>query len=80
MSNLEWVTTSENQKHALRIGLKKYKKIKMINPTTNEIRIFNNSYEVEKYFNKKIWFDTISRCCNGKRKTAYKMKWQYVEN
>ncbi len=78
VNNLEWCTTKENIRHAYRNNLMKHKKIRMINPITYETKIFNNRFEIPEYLNRKVCQDLITRCCNGQRVTAYKMKWEYI--
>ncbi len=79
LSNLEWVTRSENELHAHRIGLKhctldiKYRKVVLLE---NE-EIFNSILEASEKYNIKpqhIW-----RCCNNVRKTTNNQHWVYYE-
>lgn len=76
--NLEWVTPVENIAHAVKTGLIKVHKIKMQDMLNGEIIIFNNRKEINKYFDKKVSQDLITRCCNRKRNSAYGKKWEYV--
>lgn len=78
VENLEWVSAKENIHHAVKIGLIKSHKIKMKNPNTGETLIFDTRKDIEKYFNKKICQESITRCCNRIRNTAYGMEWEYV--
>ena len=77
VDNLEWCTQLINNRHAINTQLRKTKKIKMLDLNNNLIKVFNNRMEIEKYFNRKISRDLITKCCNGVRKTAYGYRWQY---
>lgn len=72
LSNLEWVTQSENMKHAYDIGLMGTKKCKCIE--TNEI--FNSIREAEAKYNLNN--SHITACCKGSRKTHGGYHWEYV--
>jgi hypothetical protein len=87
VDNLEWVSASENQKHAYRIGLQIAKKgsenyqskpIKQLTLDGELIRIFGSINEVTR----ELGFNTfgIIKCCKKEKKykTAYKFKWEYV--
>jgi hypothetical protein len=51
LCNLEWVTNSENQKHAFKIGLRKIRKGKD-NPMFGKKGILHNSYGVSRFVGK----------------------------
>lgn len=89
-SNLEWVTRSENQKHAYKNGLQESpkamkgrlgirspfsKKVYQYDLDGNYIGMFYGSSEAGR--KTGVNQSTISLCCNGKLKTAGKYKWEY---
>lgn len=70
VENLEWCTQEYNVKYSL--------SKKIICLETGEI--FNGSQDViDRMFNGKGHFDTISKCCLGKRKSAFKYHFKYIE-
>lgn len=84
--NLEWVTSSENQKHAFRLVLQKVRKGKdhVQSIPINQLDLNGNfvkSWESIKQVKRELGFNTfgIIKCCkNEKRyKTAYGFKWEY---
>lgn len=88
IENLEWCTQKENVAHAVRTNLIKHYKIDMYDINDNYIRSFNNRYEIEKFFGRKICQESITRCCNGsirkdkyrsRYRTAYGYKWKYAD-
>ncbi len=78
-TNLEWVNSSENQKHAYRTGLQPIKKkIYQIDIDTNNIiKVWNNMKEIKN--NLGLSKSGISYCLSGKYKTSYGYKWQYLD-
>ena len=76
--NLEWVTQSDNIKHAYNTKLKlpNKKKVCQIDLTDNTIKIFDSLTEAENITGVKM--QSIIRVCKGKRKTSHGYKWQYV--
>lgn len=79
VENLEWVNFKQNIEHAIRNELKKSRGIKMYNPSTKETVSFIIRKDINKYLNRKVSQDLITRCCNKKRKTAYGMIWEYIQ-
>lgn len=59
------------------------KKVIMIDKDTNEILMKFDNCECAKAYlelilNKKLYTNTINGCANGKTKTAYGYKWEYI--
>ena len=72
-TNLEWVTPQTNIIHA--VG----KMVKMIDVDTNEIiKIFKCASDARRYFGKTSETH-IGHVCNGKSKTCYGYKWEWVK-
>lgn len=74
-SNLEWCTQAYNNCYGTRL-----KKLSMyvlqLDKDTNEIvSEYPSAAEAERKLN--IDHSSISKCCNGKRNTAYGYKWKY---
>lgn len=78
VENLEWVSAKDNINHAVKNGLIKSRGIIMKNEKTGEEIVFISRKDIEKYLNRKVSQDLITRCCNKQRKTAYGMKWNYI--
>lgn len=88
--NLEWVTYSENQKHAYRNGLNRWnprkgkpmKSVVQLDVKTNQIISIHESVgDATRSLNAKS-SSGISRCCNRKKRyyTAYGFKWMFKED
>lgn len=84
LENLEWCDASENQLHAIKIGLvsktrkwyKPTKKVVQKNTENQIIKIWdsNKQITIETDYKK----ENIKNCCNGKSKTAYGYVWKYL--
>ena len=87
VSNLEWVTSSENQLHAFKNGLQK-SKIGKDHAQSKPIAQFDldgnliRKFECIKQVKRELGFNSfgIIKCCKKEKKykTAYKYKWEYV--
>jgi hypothetical protein len=86
LANLEWVTTSENQKHAYANGLqiaikdkdnKQSIKVVQLNLDGTFIKVWDSIKQIKR----EIGFNTfgIIKCCKKEKKynTAYGYKWEY---
>lgn len=80
LSNLEWVTSSENQKHRHLIGNKKTsnRHIGMFNKKGEMVKDFNSILEAVAYFNKTSRVN-IDNALQGKQYTAYGYIWKYLD-
>ena len=85
VDNLEWCDRSYNLKHAYdnNLKIKRYgennpasKKVKQTNLETKEIIIWDSMMDIKRKLNYST--GSISDACQGKLKTAYKSKWEYV--
>lgn len=80
VSNLEWVTPSENQKHRHSIGIAQTsnRKVGMFDLDGNLIQDFNSIVEAFTSLNKPSRVN-IDNALQGKQKTAYGYVWKYLD-
>lgn len=83
VSNLEWVTPSENSKHAFENGLSKIQRGKDNQRSITIERIGDNGVILDEYCGYReaeritgIPHNSISRCCRGKAQSAGGYKWR----
>ena len=80
LSNLEWCTERENAIHGTRtkrIAEKNFKKVIQLDLNDNILNVFKSMKQAEQ--ETGIDASSISRCCNGKRKSAGRFKWRRNE-
>lgn len=81
LSNLEWITPTENTKHALKTSLiKSYtRKVYRIDPKTNKIlKVFNSIKEVTSILG--FTYTTIKRMCEqNKENRGVRLKWDEIK-
>ena len=80
LSNLEWCTVRENMIHGTRtkrIAEKNFKKVIQLDLNDNVLNVFESMKQAER----ETGIDTshISKCCNGKAKSAGGFKWRKNE-
>lgn len=73
VDNLEWCNHKKNTEHAVRNNLIKHHKIAQYNKSGDLIKIYDSRYDI-----KNIDSSSITKVCNGKRKTAGGYIWKYV--
>lgn len=77
VSNLEWCTNGENQKHAYKTGLHKTIKIAQYDLNGNFIKNWNSIAEAQKQFNPDT--HNIHKCIRDGRHKSYGFLWYKSE-
>jgi hypothetical protein len=86
LNNLEWVTKSENQIHARKLGLIKKnfgvnhfasKKVLQMTKDNALVKMWDSVADAARFFNCNP--DIINRVCRGERKTCKKYVWKYKQ-
>lgn len=81
-NNLEWVTASQNMKHAIQNGLIKPHKwsVKVAQYSTDGelIKIWDRMADAARFLN--CHHSQISDCCRGKQNTCKGYIWRYAED
>lgn len=88
IENLEWVTKSENQKHAYKLGLNKShgikgeknvlsKKIMQLDLEDNVIKIWGSMHDIERKLGIK--YQNVYACCKGIQNKTHNFKFKYYK-
>ena len=85
VTNLEWCTNSENQKHAIVTGLRKLRYGKdnacSVKVLQYDLRgCFIKEWDSISSAKKELGTTHITDCCKGKRKSANGYIWKYKES
>ena len=80
MENLEWTSSSENTKHALKTGLMPDRSlaVRCLTREGNLVGVFTNMLEASKATGANSRH--ISCVCKGKRQTTGGYRWEYVDS
>lgn len=80
VSNLEWVTNTENMSHVVKNDYMRVRKVfvRQMDLNGNFIAIYNSISEASKLTGADE--STISKCCRGKRNSAKGYKWAFVSS
>ena len=78
VTNLEWITQSENVKHAYETNLIKHKRkaVNQYDLNGRFIKKWNGVREIQRILGYSS--GALCDCCKGRQKTAYGYKWEYA--
>ena len=86
-NNLEWLSMTDNHKHAFRIGLKKWKNgmgcvcipVVQLDKNNHFISIHNSISEAQRFVGAKST-SGIRNCCNGLALSSMGFKWMLLKD
>lgn len=77
VSNLEWMTRSQNVRHAYRTGLRPTTRIAAYTKGGKFVKAFNSEAEAVEFCG--VGYNAgISNCLRGVTQTAHGYKWEYI--
>jgi hypothetical protein len=79
VSNLEWVSRSQNMKHSYETGLRPTTKIAAYTKSGEFVRAFQSEREAVDFCGVN-YNAGISNCLRGITKTAHGYKWKYIDS
>lgn len=76
VSNLEWLSASDNIKHSCDGGKHFRKAVVQKDLTGNVVKVWESAFATEKIGYKAT---NVSACCRGKKKTYKNHKWEFYD-
>ncbi len=80
LENLEWVTPSENSKHAVKTGLNRGNKKPVVQFNLEGIRMFEYESATEASRQTDTPQPKITSCCKRDRLSANDYQWRYIDD